>query len=84
MLSQKSPPCGATTLTNMEKEVCQRNLNQMVVIELIQRFLYSDGSVPFPMRCETQVAYIVLEQNLGTDLESGQSSWLQQGILQKN
>ena len=36
------------------------------------------------MRCETQVAYIVLEQNLGTDLESGQSSWLQQGILQKN
>ena len=45
MLSQNSPPCGATTLTNMEKEVCQRNLNQMVVIELIQRFLYSDGSV---------------------------------------
>ena len=40
VLSQNSPPCGATTMTNMEKEVCQRNVHHMVVIELIQRFLF--------------------------------------------
>ena len=50
---------------NMEKEVCQRNLHHMVVKELTQRFSYFDGSVPFPLRCETQVHICTVRTNFG-------------------
>ena len=44
VLSQ-TPPCGATTMTNMEKEVCQRYVHHMLVVEF-----FSKSSVPFPLR----------------------------------